>query len=60
MIPLKVTYTPEQQAATEARITEAFAGLLSQLRAVVPALAWAARFDEELRRAATRTVTPLQ
>lgn len=50
---LKVTTTPEQQAATQARVAEAFAPLINQMRAAAPLMAQAAaKIEENLRRSA--------
>jgi len=58
----KVTVTPEQQAATQARMEEIAQGFMQmreQLRANIPALRLGARLDEALRQQAA-AVTPRQ
>lgn len=58
MSPLQIAVTPEQQAAMRERLVEAWKPLMQmrdQLRAGIPALAQAARLDEELQRAARRS-----
>jgi len=62
MSPLTVTVTPEQQAAMQERLAEAFQPLMQmreQLRASIPALRLGARLDEALRQQAA-AVTPGQ
>ena len=52
---LKVTTTPEQQTATQARIAEAFGPLINQIRVAAPLMAQAAaKIEENLRRTAAR------
>lgn len=62
MSPFTINVTPEQQAATQARMKEVAQGFMQmreQLRASIPAVRLGARLDEALRQQAA-AVTPPQ